>query len=89
MSEAYVLYTLQRTRDETTKQTGHIKNFSFAGVYSDGATPDPIPNSEVKSVSGDGSARVTVWESSTMPASFCGPGLFTQTGFFLRDEQIK
>ena len=44
-----------------------LKN-RFAGVYSDGATPDPIPNSEVKPVSGDGSAVVTLWESSTMPA---------------------
>jgi len=43
----------------------------FAGVFSDGATPDPIPNSEVKPVSGDGSAVVTLWESSTMPAFFC------------------
>ena len=38
------------------------------GVDSDGATPDPIPNSEVKPVSGDGSAGETLWESSTMPA---------------------
>jgi hypothetical protein len=33
-----------------------------------GATPDPIPNSEVKSSCGDGIARASVWESSTMPA---------------------
>jgi len=44
-----------------------LKN-RFAGIYSDGATPDPIPNSEVKPVSGDGSAVVTLWESSTTPA---------------------
>jgi hypothetical protein len=42
----------------------------FAGVFSGGATPDPIPNSEVKPASGDGSAVVTLWESSTMPAFF-------------------
>ncbi len=42
----------------------------FAGVYSRGATPDPIPNSEVKSSCGDGIAQATVWESSTMPALF-------------------
>ena len=41
----------------------------FVGVYSDKVTPDPIPNSEVKLVSGDGTARATVCESSTMPAS--------------------
>ena len=42
----------------------------FAGVFSGGATPDPIPNSEVKPASGDGSAVVTLWESSSMPAFF-------------------
>jgi hypothetical protein len=42
--------------------------FRFAGVYSDGDTPDPIPNSEVKPVSGDGTARAALWKSSTMPA---------------------
>ena len=42
----------------------------FAGVYSSGATPDPIPNSEVKSACGDGIAQATVWESSTTPAFF-------------------
>ena len=41
-----------------------------AGVYSDGAIPVPIPNTEVKSVSGDGTARLTLWKSSTIPA-FC------------------
>lgn len=39
----------------------------FVGVYSGGETPDPIPNSEVKPVSGDGIAGETLWESSTMP----------------------
>ena len=41
----------------------------FVGVYSEEVTPDPIPNSEVKLLSGNGTARVTVCESSTMPAS--------------------
>jgi hypothetical protein len=55
--------------------------FVFAGVDSGGATPDPIPNSEVKPASGDGIARVTVWESSTMPALFFDPGR-KLSGFF-------
>ena len=42
--------------------------YKFVGVFSGEATPDPIPNSEVKLASGDGSAVVTLWESSTMPA---------------------
>jgi|TARA_A200000159_G_scaffold74408_1_gene69136 hypothetical protein len=31
----------------------------FSGGYSIGETPDPIPNSEVKSYCADGTARVT------------------------------
>jgi hypothetical protein len=45
-------------------------DFSFAGVFSSGATPVPIPNTEVKPASGDGIAGLTLWESSTMPALF-------------------
>lgn len=56
---------------------------NFAGVFSDEATPDPIPNSEVKPASGDGSAAVTLWESSTMPAFFYITRLGNQSGFFM------
>ena len=31
------------------------------------ATPDPIPNSEVKLFGADGTAREAVWESRTLP----------------------
>ena len=55
-----------------------------AGVYSDGATPDPIPNSEVKSVSGDGTAREIVWKSSTMPALFLKARSKDRAFFLLR-----
>ena len=34
------------------------------------ATPDPIPNSEVKLFGADGTARVAVWESRTPPGFF-------------------
>jgi hypothetical protein len=53
------------------KQSSIFKDLYFiAGVFSGGVTPDPIPNSEVKPACGDGIALVTVWESSTTPASF-------------------
>ena len=41
---------------------------SFAGGYSGRATPDPIPNSVVKTSSADGTAGETLWESRTPPA---------------------
>ena len=31
------------------------------------AIPDPIPNSEVKLLGADGTARATLWESRTLP----------------------
>ena len=38
-----------------------------SGGYSEGETPVPIPNTEVKSFSADGTARVTLWESRSSP----------------------
>jgi hypothetical protein len=66
----------------------------FSGDHSKGETPDPIPNSEVKPFSADGTARETVWESRTSPgiiikallkdrAFFCasvGQGIFVHWG---------
>ena len=37
------------------------------GVYGDGVTPDPIPNSEVKPVCGNTSAREILCKGSSMP----------------------
>ena len=44
-----------------------IGNRQFAGVYSGGVTPDPIPNSEVKPASGECSAEEAQCKNSTMP----------------------
>ena len=38
-----------------------------SGGYIEEAIPDPIPNSEVKLLGADGTARATVWESRTLP----------------------
>lgn len=52
----------------------------FFGGYSGGATPDLISNSEVKSTSADGTARVPVWESRTPPEFVFS--LYESRGFF-------
>jgi hypothetical protein len=52
------------------------------GGYSDRATPDPIPNSEVKPVCADGTARETVWESRSLPRLFCRPSQKCEGFFF-------
>src|SRR6476469_174372 len=53
------------------------------------ATPDPIPNSEVKLLGADGTAREALWESRTPPGLFsrhplhafaCGGFAFLSSG---------
>ena len=39
----------------------------FPGGFSGGATPDPIPNSEVKLTRADGTSRASDWESRSPP----------------------
>ncbi len=45
-------------------------NLKFSGDFVDRVTPVPIPNTEVKPVGADGTARVTVWESRKSPGLF-------------------
>ena len=49
---------------------GIVNFFSVFGGDSGGVTPVPIPNTEVKPSSADGTAWVTVWESRTPPGFF-------------------
>ena len=39
----------------------------FLGGYAEGVTPVPIPNTEVKPLRADDTARVAVWESRSPP----------------------
>jgi hypothetical protein len=40
------------------------------GGFTDGATPLPIPNREVKPIRADGTMLVTAWESRSLPGFF-------------------
>jgi hypothetical protein len=40
---------------------------TFSGGYAEGVTPVPIPNTEVKPLWADDTARVAVWESRSLP----------------------
>jgi hypothetical protein len=40
---------------------------SIPGDFTGGATPVPIPNTEVKPSRADGTALVTAWESRSLP----------------------
>ena len=57
---------------ESVTVSAHFQTLSLlfvqiSGGRSDRVPPDPISNSEVKPVSADGTARVTVWESRSSP----------------------
>jgi hypothetical protein len=45
----------------------------FPGGYRSRATPVPIPNTEVKPATADGTARATLWESRSLPGVSRGP----------------
>src|SRR3954466_9890215 len=68
-------------RDQTRSISRHQK---VSGGHTGGATPDPIPNSEVKTSRADGTAGETLWESRSPPGLFAGmkgPGA-TRSGPF-------
>ena len=41
--------------------------YDFSGNFTGGATPVPIPNTEVKSTEVDGTMVTRPWESRTLP----------------------
>ena len=65
--------------------------FKFLGDHSEGVTPVPIPNTEVKPFSADGTAWEAVWESRTLPGLklvFAKAGIKSPSemmGFFVSD----
>ena len=59
--------------------------YRIFGGQSEKETPVLIPNTEVKLLSADGTARETWWESRSLPNSFFSPhDRFGSEGFFLR-----
>ena len=77
----------EREREGEKKKRGERREEtlkSFVGVLSGGDTPVPIPNTEVKSSSGDGTAGEPLWESSSMPTLWTWRGKPFQVLFFDR-----
>ena len=61
----------------------------FLGGYAEGVTPVPIPNTEVKPLWADGTARVAVWESRSPPGIYIkSPLLIREAGAFFRFETL-
>ena len=56
----------------------------FPGDNSGGVTPVPIPNTEVKPSSADGTWRETAWESRSLPGLIlCPTSKTSKWGFFM------
>src|SRR5690349_2918743 len=74
----------QRAKEETPGTKFPVKIRShFAGGHRIRVTPVPIPNTEVKPDTADGTARETVWESRSLPALFSKAREVYFTGLFL------
>src|SRR2546421_12922144 len=75
-----------RARCEGLGGTRAASLLTISGGFSGGVTPVPIPNTEVKPASADGTWGETPWESRSPPDSFSakalgqnGPGLLSFT----------
>src|SRR5688500_3222701 len=54
----------------------------FPGGHRGWVTPVPIPNTEVKPTTADGTACAGVWESRSLPGLLLGKPASTDAGFF-------
>ena len=62
---------------------GSVFDIGLSGGHRRGETPVPMPNTVVKLSSADGTARVTVWESRSLPGVFPGLEIVLISGPFL------
>jgi hypothetical protein len=63
---------------------------NFSGGNGEEVTPVPIPNTEVKLFSADGTAWETMWESRTPPENLDkSPASETTPGFFGCSDAMK
>jgi len=67
--------------------------YKFSGDFVERVTPVPIPNTEVKPLGADGTAREAVWESRTSPGLFSNEkpaqGLYLERASFVYIRRIK
>ena len=63
-----------------------LRRIKFPGGHRRGVTPVPIPNTEVKPSTADGTAWETAWESRSLPGLFSRPPS-KEGGLFLRTRE--
>src|SRR5215207_11331380 len=61
--------TLSLYPDSVSRTTSVLFKLLFSGDCGEGETPVPIPNTAVKPLSADGTARASAWESRSSPGS--------------------
>src|SRR5262249_45015950 len=66
-----------------------MTRLEFAGGHRIRVTPVPIPNTEVKPDTADGTAWETVWESRSLPAVLRRPDRVTRSGLFSFRETLS
>ena len=62
---------------------------SLPGGHSGGETPVPIPNTEVKPSSADGTAWVTAWESRSLPGFIFQPSFLLKRGLLVFGDKVS
>ncbi len=83
MIAARMLDLADRTPDT---QTWAIRPIGFPGGHRSRVTPVPIPNTEVKPATADGTAWETAWESRSLPGVILEARcLNEQRAFFIVD----
>ena len=60
---------LQDVRSLDVRFSGYAKPYTISGDYGERDPPVPMPNTEVKPFSADGTWLETTWESRTLPDS--------------------
>ena len=60
---------LRDVRNLDVRFSGYAKPYTISGDYGERDPPVPIPNTEVKPFSADGTWLETIWESRTLPDS--------------------
>ena len=73
---------LQDVRSLDVRFSGYAKPYKISGDYGERDPPVPIPNTEVKPFSADGTWLETTWESRTLPDSMKRKDLPVRVGLF-------
>ena len=73
---------MRDVRNLDVRFSGYAKPYKISGDYGERDPPVPMPNTEVKPFSADGTWLETTWESRTLPDSMKRKDLPERVGLF-------